>query len=145
MNAKWDLRFMEMAILVSGWSKDPSTKVGAIITDDKYVVSVGYNGLPKNYPATANEDAILGIKPLKYDVIIHGEINALIHAHRRLEGCTLYTYPFPPCSRCASIMVEAGIKRVVSGMDIPERWKENMKLSEDIFNQAGVEIIGVNI
>lgn len=41
---KWHSRFMEMANLVASWSKDPSTKVGAVIVDDKRrIVSVGYN------------------------------------------------------------------------------------------------------
>ena len=31
---KWHMRFLEMAELVGSWSKDPSTKVGAVIVDD---------------------------------------------------------------------------------------------------------------
>ena len=43
---KWETRFLEMARLVSGWSKDPSTKVGAVIVrPDKTIASVGYNGI----------------------------------------------------------------------------------------------------
>ena len=39
---------MDMAKLVSSWSKDPSTKVGAVITDDENrIISVGYNGFPR--------------------------------------------------------------------------------------------------
>ena len=44
----WDYRFLELAQLVSKWSKDPSTKVGAVIVDkNRRILSVGYNGLPK--------------------------------------------------------------------------------------------------
>ena len=50
MNEKWDLRFLEMAKLVSTYSKDPSTKIGAIITQGKKLVSMGYNGLPSFVP-----------------------------------------------------------------------------------------------
>ena len=43
---KWDKRFLELSRHVSNWSKDPSTKVGAIITDGIKIVSMGFNGLP---------------------------------------------------------------------------------------------------
>ena len=40
---KWDRRFMDMATLVSMWSKDPSTKCGAVIVDPmNRIVSVGH-------------------------------------------------------------------------------------------------------
>jgi dCMP deaminase len=43
----WDLRFLTLAKTVSTWSKDPSTKVGAVIVDkNRRVVSLGYNGFP---------------------------------------------------------------------------------------------------
>ena len=43
---KWHKRFMEVAELVSTWSKDPSTKVGAIVVGpDREIRSTGYNGL----------------------------------------------------------------------------------------------------
>ena len=44
---KWDHRFLALAEHISHWSKDPSTKVGAVITHrSKRVVSMGFNGLP---------------------------------------------------------------------------------------------------
>lgn len=45
----WDFRFLDMSELISGWSKDPSTKVGSVIVDENNrIISVGYNGFPKN-------------------------------------------------------------------------------------------------
>tara|TARA_R110000787_G_scaffold186397_1_gene297914 strand:- start:2897 stop:3064 length:168 start_codon:yes stop_codon:yes gene_type:complete len=46
-SAKWDQRFMELAAFIAQWSKDPSTKVGAVIVDprNKRIVSTGFNGL----------------------------------------------------------------------------------------------------
>ena len=45
----WDKHFMKIALLCSEMSKDPSTKVGAVIKGiDKSVVSTGYNGLPND-------------------------------------------------------------------------------------------------
>ena len=47
-STNWDNRFLDMAKLVSTWSKDPSTRVGAVIVDpSNRLVSVGYNGFPK--------------------------------------------------------------------------------------------------
>jgi len=44
----WHDRFFAMADLVGSWSKDPSTKVGAvIIRPDRTIASVGYNGFPR--------------------------------------------------------------------------------------------------
>ena len=44
---KWDSRFLELAKLVSTWSKDPSTKTGAVIVrPDRSVASIGFNGFP---------------------------------------------------------------------------------------------------
>ena len=45
---KWDQRFLDIAKLVSTWSKDPSTQTGAVIVrPDRSVVSLGFNGFPK--------------------------------------------------------------------------------------------------
>src|SRR5215211_7971600 len=99
---KWDQRFLEMAYLVGGWSKDPSTKTGAVIVDtQKRVVSVGYNG----FPAPVADDARLHCRELTYEIIVHAEVNALIFAQRTVVGCTLYTSPFMSCSRCAAMMI----------------------------------------
>ena len=44
----WNDRFMDMAMLMSTWSKDPSTQTGAVIVGEgKVILSTGYNGLPR--------------------------------------------------------------------------------------------------
>jgi deoxycytidylate deaminase len=49
MSEKWDRRFLDLAAHVAQWSKDASTKVGAVITDSrKRIVSIGFNGYPAN-------------------------------------------------------------------------------------------------
>lgn len=48
MLSKWDERFIELARLVATWSKDPSTKVGAVIVRPyRTVASVGFNGFAR--------------------------------------------------------------------------------------------------
>ena len=132
----WDKRFLELAWHISLWSKDPSTKVGAVISDrDNRIVSVGYNGFPKGIDDSPEkyED-----RDYKYEVIVHGEMNAILFAQKSLKGCTLYTHPFMPCSKCASMIVQSGIKRVVSRPNHPERWSESFKITKQLFNEAGV-------
>ena len=138
---KWDLRFLGLAEHVAQWSKDPSTKTGAVIVDEDHrVISVGFNGHAKNIVDT---DERLYNRDLKYKLIIHAERNALLFAERSLKGCTLYVYPFAPCLACASMVIQSGIKRVVSPVIPPhlvERWGEELKMSTEIFMEAGVRV-----
>lgn len=137
MITHWDKRFLDMAQLVSTWSKDPSTQVGAVIVDNKNrVVSVGYNG----FPVGINDDDRLHFRSLKYDIIIHAEINAITFSNRSLTECTLYTYPFEPCSKCASMIIQSGIKRVVSKPNTEQRWEDSFQISRKLFNEAGVKL-----
>jgi len=46
IDIKWALRFLGLASYISKWSKDPSTKVGAVIAQGNRIVSLGYNGFP---------------------------------------------------------------------------------------------------
>jgi len=138
INKRWDIYFLVEALLISTRSKDPSTQVGAIIVKpDKRIVSKGYNGLPSemedDYIHYHNRD-------LKYDTIIHGEENALIFAKQDLDDCILYTWPFLPCSRCASKMIQAGIKRVVAPKNDVERWEKNLSLSKKSLTECGVTV-----
>jgi dCMP deaminase len=141
MNDKWswDKYFLDMAEHASIRSKDPTTKVGAVIVNDRNaVVSTGYNGLPQGIE---DKEEILTNRDLKIETIIHGEVNALIFAEQCVRGCTLYTYPFICCSRCASIMIQAGIKRNVAPKNVRERWEANLVISRKMFKEAGVECV----
>jgi dCMP deaminase len=135
---KWDVRFLQLSQFISKWSLDPSTKVGAVIVDDnRRVVSVGYNGLPMGIADTAER---LNDRELKYKIIVHGERNAMLFAGRPLTGCTLYTWPFMPCSVCSAMIIQAGIKRVVSITSSNARWKDDFTLSSEILEEAGVQL-----
>ena len=56
MISKWAQRFYQMAVLVGSWSKDPSTQVGAVITKQNRIVSVGFNGYPHGISDSAMTD-----------------------------------------------------------------------------------------
>ena len=136
---KWDHRFLELAKHISTWSKDPSTKVGAVITstDSRRVVSTGFNGFPQGV-----EDQVerLENREIKYEMVAHAELNALLFAGDRAQGGTLYVYPLPPCARCAVTIIQAGIKRVVSPTTDRAKWGESTKIAETMFSESGVEL-----
>ena len=139
MDDKWDLRFLDLAKLISGWSKDPSTKVGAVIVDgDNRVVSIGYNGFPIGIN---DDDERLNNRELKYKMIIHAECNALMFANTNLVGYTMYTYPFMPCPKCASMIIQSGITRVVSYENKINRWENDFKISRELFHQSKIECL----
>ncbi len=137
MKTNWDSRFLKLAEHVSTWSKDPSTQVGAVITDQKRVVSVGFNG----FPSGIADNERLQDRAEKYPRVVHGEVNAILFAQRSLRWHTLYTYPFVPCSTCAGQVIQAGISRVVAPQYCPDRWKDSFTISLDMFREAGVSVV----
>ena len=138
---KWDHRFLALAEHISNWSKDPSTQVGAVITHtrSKRVVSMGFNGFPAGVEDT---DERLANRETKYEMVVHAEQNALMFAGERAEGGTLYVHPLPPCARCAVMIIQAGIKRVVC--DQPDfdhqPWGEQAKIADTLFREAGLGV-----
>jgi len=142
MSEKWDLRFIELAKHISLWSKDPSTKVGCVVVgEDREIRSTGFNGFPRGIDD--NEERLLD-RDKKYPLICHAEENAIMHAARigvSLKNSTAYV-TWPPCSRCARSLIQAGIKEVVypDGGEIPERWKEDFTTSNEMMKEAGVNV-----
>ena len=136
---KWDKRFLELAEHISSWSKDPSTKVGAVlVSPDRCIVVHGYNGFPrkiKDSPELYND------REEKYKRIIHAEQNAINFAPvRDLKGWTLYVHPLPPCNRCALEIIQHGVSRVVSYSVGITKWKDSIKLTKQLFDEAGVTL-----
>lgn len=112
----WNAVFMEMAKVIALRSKD-RTKVGAVIVDARNrVTSVGFNGLPHTCDAFAERDILAGDDPDvdRLDAVVHAEQNAILFARGDLVGQTLYC-THHPCVRCASIICQSGIVRVVYG------------------------------
>lgn len=135
---KWDRRFLNLAKLISTFSKDPSTKVGAVIVDSKNrLVSTGYNGFPRG---VSDNEELLNDRDEKYIRIIHAELNAILFARKDLSGNTLYSWPFQPCGACASIIIQCEIARVVSVTCDIERWKKSFEIANVLFKEASVNL-----
>lgn len=144
--SKKNLRFIYLAQHVASWSKDPSTKTGCVIVrPDTTVAAVGYNGFPRTIK---DRSEILNNREEKYKRTIHCEMNAILSARERLDGYTLYNWPGQSCDRCAVHIIQSGIIKVVSPRivsEFTERWKEQAKLAEELFAEAGVEVVYIKM
>ena len=141
---KWDTRFIEMAAMVATFSKDPSTKTGAVIVDVyNNVLATGYNGFPYGMP---DDDALYANRDEKYSRIIHCEMNAILRCQplKRDDFITLYTWPFMSCDRCVVHMLQAGITRFVAPKcpeDKAERWAPIFERTRKYIDECGAELI----
>ena len=115
----WDEYFMSVAMLAGMRSKDPNSQVGAcIVSEDNKILSMGYNGFPKD---CSDDEFPWGREgePLdtKYLYVTHSELNAILNYRGgSLEGAKLYVSLFP-CNECAKAIIQAGIKTIVYDCD----------------------------
>lgn len=135
-NDKWNRRFLDECDNIRQWSKDPSTKVGAvIIRPDLTMASYGYNGFARG--VKDKEKRYLD-RALKYKLVLHAEENAILNAREVLEGYTLFVRPLSPCSLCAARIIQYGIKYVVTTYH--DRMKDDShELAFTQFDEAGVK------
>ena len=121
---KWDVRFMEMADLISSWAScyQENRKIGAVIVKNKRIMTTGYNGAPAGVKTCVERKSCLrrelnipsGTRQ-EICYAIHAEQNAIIQAAKlgvSIDGATLYC-THQPCSVCAKMIINAGIVRVV--------------------------------
>ncbi|MBT3419891.1 MAG: dCMP deaminase family protein [Euryarchaeota archaeon] len=147
MSEKWDTRFVELAMHIANWSKDPSTKVGCVVVgEDREIRSTGFNGFPRGIKD--DEERLLD-REQKYPLICHAEENAIMHAARigvSLKGSTAYV-TWPPCSRCARSLIQSGIKEIIypTPGEIPERWIEDFNISNGMIKEAGVIVRTIDL
>ena len=145
----WDEYFMTMAYLVAMKSRDPSTKVGAVIIGpDNEVRATGYNGLPRGVKETSERYLD---KEYKYMAVNHAEENAILHCARigvAIKSCRIYT-PWIPCCRCTKSILQAGIIEVIydenfPGNEIKEQrnWASSIANSRELMHEAGVILRG---
>lgn len=144
---RWDRRYLELAKQVSTWSKDPSTQVGAVlVSGDGQREFVGYNGFPRGI---ADTDERLNNRELKYQMVVHAEINAILKAGRDARGGVLYVYPsfmLPPiCHDCAKFAIQAGVAGIVGYVPDEndprvQRWKNSITTAREMWLEAGLHI-----
>lgn len=140
--SKWLARFASLACAVSSWSKDPTTKVGAVARDDdRLVLGTGYNGPPRGVDDLPERMTREGGE--KYLWMAHAEENLVAQAARKvLKGSTV-TVTHLCCNACARMLINAGVRRVeVVGMttSMDPRLAE---VARTMFAEAGVEYVTV--
>ena len=145
-SSSWQKYFMTMAYLVATKSKDPSTKVGAVIVGpDLEIRSTGYNGLPRGMKDIDSRYQ----RPLKYEIENHAEENAILNCCLMgvsTKNCTLYV-PWIACSLCAKLIVQSGIIRVVYHKEWPgnipsdNKWTKSIALTKEMFLETAIELV----
>lgn len=146
----WDKLFIDAAELFSTKSKDPSTKIGAVIIGpDNEVRSVGFNGFPRGVEDDPKAFDHRYERPAKYSYTEHAERNAIYNAARvglSLKDCTLYMNynPHEICPDCARAIIQSGIKKVIGpvrSMLKPEnrkQWEDTFKITDTMFSEASI-------
>lgn len=139
-NAKrlsWNKMFMEIAKIVAKRSKDPHTKVGAVIVKDNHILGIGYNAEPKNFKYgfewTTDE---------KYQFVIHAEMNAIANATSYcgdIRGSDIYV-TLSPCSECMKLLMQYEIRNVY----YMKRYEKTFKTTMLMSTYSNVKLICMN-
>lgn len=142
----WQKYFMEMAYLASQRSTCLRRKVGAVLVRDNQILSTGYNGSPKNIRHCSETGCLREKQNVpageKHELCrgVHAEQNAIIQCAingTSTRNAVLYCTN-QPCSICAKLIINAEIKIVYISEAYPD------KLAENMFEEAGVEMINYN-
>lgn len=138
MKLHWHQRFLSLARHMSTWSRDPNRQVGAVIVrPDKTVATMGFNGFPRG---VADSDERYNNRDLKNEMVVHAEMNAILHAREPLHGYALYVWPFHPCARCAAAIIQSGIKQIYTVPWETSNWGETIRIARSMFDEAGVTV-----
>lgn len=140
LRPSWDEYFMEIAYIVAKRSTCLRRRVGAIAVKDRRILATGYNGAPTGLRHCAE----VGCLRAKLEVPsgerhelcrgLHAEQNVIIQAALHgisLQGASIYCTN-QPCSVCAKMMVNAGIREVVFEGEYPD------DLAMAILEEAGL-------
>lgn len=133
--------------LADNFSKDTSTKVGAIFLapESHQILSMGYNGMPRGFDETK---LVRWERPQKYLYVEHAERNAIYNACRHgtpLENSIAIVTMFP-CSDCMRALIQSGVKKIITVKpDLScKRWGTHFQASLEMCMECGVELVYVN-
>lgn len=137
----WDEYFFNMCDVVASRSKDPSTKIGAVITSkNNTIIATGFNGFPKRVYEGGNRKE----RPQKYLYTVHAEMNAITfsdYAKTSESSTKIYVNNIPPCNVCAGLIINAGIKEVnIINKEVPEQWKASCRVGLEMFIETDVKV-----
>lgn len=136
----WNDYFMGIADLVAGRATCIRRKVGAVLVKDRRILCSGYNGAPAGVPHCGETGCLrrqLNVPSgVKHELCrgVHAEQNVIIQAAYHgvaVAGAALYCTN-QPCSICAKMLINAGIKQVY----FRDRYDDPLAL--EMFDRAGV-------
>lgn len=137
---KWDNYFINVAKESAKLSKDPKTKVGAVLVKDKKILSVGFNGAPRNFSdELVPSDEGKTLLEQKNTFMCHAELNSILNygGHMKdLKGSTLYV-TVSPCYRCAVALAQIDVKNVVFLEEYHRT--EDTEASKFILDKCGIK------
>ena len=124
----WDEYFLQIATLAATRSTCLRRNVGCVLVRDRHVLATGYNGVPAKAPHCADkgclrqERNIPSGQPMDICRAVHAEANAIAQCAKLgvcVQGATAYV-TVTPCSKCAALLVQAGVTAVVSSGVYPD-------------------------
>jgi dCMP deaminase len=133
---QFDRRYLEMARIWAENSYCKRRRVGALIVQEKMIISDGYNGTPSGFENICEDD---DNKTKPY--VLHAEANAITKvakSNNSSENATLYVTT-SPCLECAKLIIQSGIRRVVYCEKY--RIEDGLRLLE----RAGIEIVFIDL
>jgi dCMP deaminase len=139
----FDIWCMKMVYLVAEKSRDPRTKIGAVLVKEKNIISTGYNGFPMG---VRDENDRYKCRETKYKFVVHAEHNSILFCARfgisSLDS-TLYTNGLP-CNSCMKSIINGGVKKIVIHKQWPEMthsdWIESSKISKIMMDESKVRL-----
>ena len=138
----WDEYFINIAKLVSSRSTCLRRNVGAVVVKNKQVLTTGYNGAPAGVRHCDEVGCMrekMGIPSGERHELcraLHAEQNAFLQAARHgitLNNATMYMTT-QPCSICAKMIINAGIKKIIFEGNYPDEF------AVELLKEAGVEL-----
>ena len=142
----WKAYFMDITFLVAKRSTCLRRAVGALIVKDKRILSTGYNGAPTDIKHCIETGCIrekLNVASGENHELcrgIHAEQNAIIQAAYHgasIKNATLFCTNLP-CSICAKMIINAGIKKICYNSGYAD------SMSEEMLNEAGINLIKID-
>jgi len=144
----WDSYFIDLAVLVSSRSTCLRKQHGAVIVKDRQILSTGYNGTPAKI--THCETCFRTEHNIPHGTMyelcrsVHAEANAIVQAAKHgisINGATIYITGIP-CLMCARLIINAGIKEVVTAFDEDQ---QDFLASLELLDEAKIPVRSISV
>ncbi|WP_336664250.1 dCMP deaminase family protein [Elizabethkingia meningoseptica] len=132
---KFDIAYLRMAKEWAKLSYCERKQVGALIVNNRTIISDGYNGTPSGFENCCEDE-----EGKTHWYVLHAEANAILklaNSTQSCQGATLYL-TLSPCKECSKLVHQSGIKRLV----YIDAYSDDSGLK--FLEEAGVEILQIH-